>query len=52
MNAAHQSIARWAETHDHVHSLQRGRWRELYLETSDTNYSDWLIEVQLELAAT
>lgn len=51
MNEAHQAIARWAEVHDHVPSVQRGRWRELYLETSDTDYSDWLIEVQLELAA-
>jgi DNA-binding transcriptional MerR regulator len=52
MNEAHQAIARWAETHDHVLSVQRGRWRELYLETNDTDYSNWLIEVQLELAAT
>jgi hypothetical protein len=51
-NEAHQSIARWAEAHGHVLSVQMGRWRELYLETSDTDYSDWLIEVQLELAAT
>jgi len=52
MNEAHQSIARWAEAHDQTLSVQRGRWRELYLETDDTDYSDWLIEVQLELAAT
>lgn len=52
MNEAHQALARWAETHDHVLSVQRGRWRELYLETNDTDYSDWLIEVQLELAVT
>lgn len=52
MNEAHQAIARWAEAHDHSHSVQRGRWREIYLETNDTDYSDWLIEVQLELAVT
>jgi DNA-binding transcriptional MerR regulator len=52
MNEAHQAIARWAETHDHSSSVERGRWRELYLETNDTDYSDWLIEVQLELAVT
>jgi len=52
MNEAHQAIACWAETHDHSLSVQRGRWRELYLETSDTDCSDWLIEVQLELAVT
>ena len=52
MNEAHQSIARWAEAHDHIRSLQLGRWRELYLETSDTDYSDWLVEVQLQLLAT
>jgi len=52
MNEAHQSIARWAEAHDQLLSVQRGRWRELYLETNDTDYSDWLVEVQLELATT
>jgi DNA-binding transcriptional MerR regulator len=52
MNEAHQAIARWAEAHDHSLSVQRSRWRELYLETNDTDYSDWLIEVQLELAVT
>ena len=52
MNEAHQAIARWAEAHDHLLSVQKGRWRELYLETNDTDYSDWLIEVQLELTAT
>jgi DNA-binding transcriptional MerR regulator len=52
MNEAHQVIARWAETHDHLVSIQRGRWREIYLETNDSDYSEWLIEVQLELTAT
>lgn len=53
MNEAHQAIARWAEGDDHALSVQRGgRWRELYLETNDTDHSDWLVEVQLELAAT
>lgn len=52
MNEAHQAIAHWAEAHDHSHSIERGRWRELYLETNDSDYSDWLIEVQLEIAAT
>ena len=49
MNEAHQAIARWAEAHDHTPSVEKGRWRELYLETNDADYSDWLIEVQLEL---
>ena len=52
MNEAHQAIARWAQAHDHLLSVERGRWRELYLETNDTDYSDWLIEVQLEIAPT
>lgn len=49
INEAHQAIARWAESHNHTASVERGRWRELYLETNDADYSDWLIEVQLEL---
>ena len=35
-----------AETLD---GIEAGRWREVYLETNDNDYSDWLIEVQLEL---
>ena len=30
-------------------AIEQGRWRESYLETNDADYSDWLIEVQLEL---
>ena len=52
MNEAHQAIAHWADAHDHLLSSERGRWRELYLETNDSDYSDWLIEVQLEIADT
>jgi effector-binding domain-containing protein len=49
INEAHQVLARWAEAQGHTASVERGRWRELYLETDDNDYSDWLIEVQLEL---
>lgn len=49
MGEAHEVLARWAEQHGHVASIERGHWRELYLETDDNDYSDWLIEVQLEL---
>ena len=52
MNEAHQAIARWAEAHSHSIRVQRGRWRESYLEANETDYSDWHVEVQLELAAT
>lgn len=50
LNEAHQAIARWADAHHHTPSVEQGKWRELYLETNDDNYSNWLIEVQLELA--
>ena len=46
---AHQALARWAETQGFMESIEAGRWREVYLETNDNDYSDWLIEVQLEL---
>ncbi|WP_236147569.1 MerR family transcriptional regulator [Mycolicibacterium sp. CH28] len=49
MNEAHQAIARWAEANGHTTSVRNARWREIYLETNDADYSDWLIEVQLEL---
>jgi predicted transcriptional regulator YdeE len=49
LNEAHQAIARWAEANHHESSVEQGKWREIYLETNDTDYSDWLIEVQLEL---
>ena len=49
MDEAHQALARWAEAQGYTASVERGRWRELYLETDDNDYSDWLIEVQLEL---
>lgn len=39
----------WAEAHRQTASVETGRWREVYLETNDSDYSDWLIEVQLEL---
>jgi hypothetical protein len=51
MNEAHQAIARWAETNGHTASIENARWREIYLETNDADYSDWLIEVQLELTS-
>ena len=46
---AHQALARWAETQGFMESIEAGRWREVYLETNDNDYSDWLIAVQLEL---
>ena len=49
MDEAHQVIARWAESNGHAANVEQGRWRESYLETNDADYSDWLIEVQLEL---
>jgi DNA-binding transcriptional MerR regulator len=49
LSDAHQAIARWAEAHHHTPSVETGRWRVVYLETNDSDYSDWLIEVQLEL---
>jgi DNA-binding transcriptional MerR regulator len=52
MSEGHQAIAQWAEVHDHTSSVERRRWREIYLETNDADYSDWLIEVQLELTPT
>jgi effector-binding domain-containing protein len=33
INEAHQAIARRAEAHHHTPSVERGRWRELCLET-------------------
>lgn len=49
MNEAHQAIARWADANGRTASVRNARWREIYLETNDADYSDWLIEVQLEL---
>lgn len=49
MSEGHQAIARWAEFNGHTHSIAEARWREIYLETNDADYSDWLIEIQLEL---
>ncbi|BBZ75987.1 MerR family transcriptional regulator [Mycolicibacterium anyangense] len=49
MYEAHQTISHWAHVHGRIASVERGRWRELYLETNDADYSDWLVEVQLEL---
>jgi DNA-binding transcriptional MerR regulator len=47
---AHQAVGRWAEARELTASIEAGRWREIYLETNDHDRSDWLIEVQLELA--
>jgi DNA-binding transcriptional MerR regulator len=49
INEAHQAISRWAEASGHTACLNSARWREIYLETNDADYTDWLIEVQLEL---
>ena len=40
------------ELNGHTLSVDNARWREIYLETNDADYSDWLIEVQLELVNT
>ncbi len=40
------------ELNGHTLSVDNTRWREIYLETNDADYSDWLIEVQLELVNT
>jgi hypothetical protein len=52
MSEAHQAIARWAESNGHTPSVEAARWRDVYLETNDADYSDWLVEVQLELVGT
>jgi DNA-binding transcriptional MerR regulator len=49
IDEASQTLAQWAEVHGRTESIEAGRWRELYLETNDNDYSDWLIEIQLEL---
>jgi hypothetical protein len=47
---ASQALACWADAQGLAASVAAGRWRELYLETNDNDYSDRLVEVQLELA--
>ena len=50
INEAYQAIARWSQTNRRANSITHGRWREIYLETNDADYSNWLVEVQLELS--
>ena len=47
--AASQALARWAGGNGLASTFEAGRWRELHPETNDDDYSDWLIEAQLEL---
>jgi len=47
---AYQDLARWAETRGHAASLEAGCWREVYLEANGEDQSEWIVEVQLELA--
>jgi DNA-binding transcriptional MerR regulator len=52
IDEAHRVLAHWAQTQGLVQTVEAGRWREVYLETDDDDYSEWLIEVQLELSGS
>jgi hypothetical protein len=38
-------LARWAEDKRFTASIERGRWREIYLATDDNDYANCLIEI-------
>jgi effector-binding domain-containing protein len=52
ISEAHQALDQWAESQGLMERIAAARWREIYLETNDDDYSDWLIEVQVELTGS
>lgn len=47
---AHQTLARWAESHGDETAGHTRRKRTVFLEANGANQADWVVEVQLELA--